>query len=894
MRRLLRRLQYWIHQRRLEQELAEEIETHRALKQKELEKSGLTDNEAVVESRRALGNTLLAREDARSTWITPWLDHLWQDIGYGLRQLRRNPGFTCIAALTLAIGIGANAAIFTIVNGILLESLPYKNPSQLVLMFEHLPNASGKFGFSPPDFEFIRSASRSFSGIAAYRTGTYELSGSGQSQRMTVARVSPDVFQVLGAAPAAGRLLTSEDDLSNSRVVILSDGLWSRAFGRDSSVIGRSLMLDRQPYTIVGIMPRTFEFPPRGAEFNGEPAEAFVPIAFSPIERQGWGMRYGNTLVARLKPGVTIDQARAELASLTTPLVEHYPQQISGFASGIKIPIVTFDQEVVGRSRRMLLMLMASVAMVLLIGCADVANLILTRSSSRQREIAIRSSLGAGPSRIFRQLLTEGLTLSVAGGTLALILAYSSKRLLISLAGETLPRAESISFNYRVIIFTAVVSLLTPLIFAVVPAIRAVFSADGAGLTHNTRSASHGRGRSRLLAGFVVAQVALALVLSVGAGLLVRSFMHLLSTDTGFRPEHVVRLTATLPSGRYVNGQLVRRFYEQAIEAAQHIPGVTHAAAGNDLPLAAAERRAFSAEGSARPIPVASRLIAPHWISTGYFEALGIPLVRGRLFSEADNRTTQSVVIINDAVARMLWPDGDPIGHRIKWGIETSFAPWMTIVGVVGDVKQSTLDVPAMPQVYVPTTQEADADFNSGLQRTINLVVRSNRDADSLIADLRTSFRQLDPDLPVKTQTLSDMIGDSLKPQRFSMGAVMLFAAIALVLAAIGIYGVLSNVVSQQRLEIGVRIALGATTADVIWMVLRRALTFMAAGVALGVAGAFGVTRLMSGLLYEVRPTDAIAFLGAALTLASLAFAASLVPAWRATRVDPLAALKTE
>jgi putative ABC transport system permease protein len=353
-------------------------------------------------------------------------------------------------------------------------------------------------------------------------------------------------------------------------------------------------------------------------------------------------------------------------------------------------------------------------------------------------------------------------------------------------------------------------------------------------------------------------------------------------------------VTATLPSGRYINGQQVRRFYQQAVEGAQRIPGVTHVAASNDLPLAAAERRAFSAEGSARPIPVASRLIAPHWTSAGYFEALGIPLVRGRFFSESDSQTTQPVVIINDAVARMLWPDGDPIGHRIKWGIEASLAPWMTIVGVVGDVKQSTLDVPAMPQVYVPTTQENDADFNSGLQRTVNLVVRSNRDADSLIADLRTSFRQLDPDLPVKTQTLSDMIGDSLKPQRFSMGAVMLFAAIALVLAAIGIYGVLSNVVSQQRLEIGVRIALGATSADVIWMVLRRALTFMATGVGIGVAGALGVTRLISGLLYEVRPTDAIAFLVAALTLSSLAFAASLIPAWRATRVDPLAALKTE
>jgi predicted permease len=894
MRKLFRRMQYLIRHRQLEKELAEEIDTHRALRQEQLAKSGLSESEAAAGSRRALGNTLLAREDARNAWIAPWLDHLWQDIGYGLRQLRRNPGFTCIAVVTLAIGIGANAAIFTIVNGILLESLPYKDPQQLVLMFEVLPNAANKFGFSPPDFEFVRTAATSFSGMAVYRTSTAELSGTGQAERLTVARVSPEAFSVLGAAPAGGRLLTAEDDLSASRVVILSDGLWARAFGRDPAAVGRSLVLDGLTYTVVGIMPRSFEFPPRGGEFNGGPAEAFLPIAFNRIERQGWGMRYSNNLVARLKPGVTIDQARSEIASLTRPLVEHYPQQILGFASGISIPIVPFDQEVVGRSVRTLTILMGAVAIVLLIGCADVANLILTRSSSRLLEIAIRSSLGAGPIRIFSQLLTEGLTLAAAGGTVALMFAYSLKRILISLAGEALPRAESISFNYRVIVFTTVVSLLTPLVFAVIPAIGTAFSAKAAGLTHNTRSVTPSRVRSRLLGSFVVAQVALALVLSVGAGLLVRSFLHLMNTETGFRPEQVVRLSANLPAGRYTDGQKVRAFYQQTLENVEHIPGVIHAAVANDLPLAAAERRSYSAEGNTRAIPAGSRMLAPHWTSAGYFETLGIPLKHGRVFTASDDQNSQPVVIINEAIARAVWPDGDPIGHRIKWGVETSLSPWMTIVGVVGDVKQSTLDVPSMPQVYLPTTQETDADFNSGLQRTVNLVVRSDREGDSLIGDLRAAVRQLDPNLPIKTQTLNEMIGDSLRPQRFSMGAVMLFAVIALLLATIGIYGVLQNVVSQQTQEIGVRIALGATTLDVIWMVLRHALTLIGIGAGIGVAGALGITRLMSGLLYEVHPTDGIAFIGAALTLAFLAFAASLVPAWRATRVDPLTALKAE
>jgi putative ABC transport system permease protein len=894
MRKLLRRIRYWMNRRRLERELAEEIESHRSMKEEDFARSGLPPNEAAASSRHAMGNSLLAREDSRGAWIAPWLDQLFQDIGYGLRQLRRNPGFTCIAVLTLATGIGANAAIFTIVNGILLESLPYKDPRELVLMFEHLPNASAKFGFSPPDFEFIRREARSFSIMAAYRTGPYELSGIGESQRLIAARVSPEVFAVLGATPAAGRLLTADDDSQRARVVLLSDGLWSRAFGRDPSAVGRSLMLDGVPYIVVGVMPRTFEFPPRGGELNSDPAEAFLPMSFSPVERQGWGMRYNNTVVARLKPGVTVDQAREEIASLVKPLIGQYPPQISGFSSGMTIPMAPFNEEVVGRSRRLLLVLMSAVALVLLIGCADVASLILTRSSSRQREMAIRASLGGGPMRIFRQLLTEGLTLAAAGGAMALVFAYVSRQILMAWAGEWLPRATSVAFNFRVVGFTAVVSLLTPLLFAVMPAVRAVLSNTGGGLTQNVRTATTSRSRSRLLGMFVVAQVALALVLSVGAGLLVRSFLHLLSTDTGFRPERVVRLTATLPLGRYNNGQRVRAFYQQAIEAAERIPGVTRAAAGNDLPLAAAERRAFTADGNAKPIPIASRLIAPHWVSSNYFDTLGIALKRGRFFTEADNQTSQPVIVINESVARLVWPDADPIGQRIKWGLDASFAPWMTIVGVVGDVKHGTLDVPAMPQVYVPTLQNGDPDFNSGLQRTINLVVRTKRDGDSVIADLRTSIRQIDPQLPVIAQTLPDMIGDSLRPQRFSTGAVMLFASIALLLAAIGIYGVLSNVVSQQTTEIGVRIALGATTSDVLWLVFRRALIFTAIGVGIGTTGALAVTRLMSSLLYGIRATDGITFFAAALALALLAFAASLIPAWRATRIDPLEALAAD
>ncbi|HEY2380064.1 MAG TPA: ABC transporter permease [Terriglobia bacterium] len=890
---LLRRLAYWFRQRRADRELVEEIETHRVLRQKEIEKSGLSPADAEQASRRAMGNVLLARENARSAWISSWLDQLWQDIRYGIRQLRSHPGFTCIAVATLAIGIGANTAVFTIVNGVLLESLPYKHPEQLVMMFERLPGWPEKFGFSPPDFELIRRESRSFSGMAAYRTASYELAGIAQPQRLSGVRVSSELFSVIGVEPFIGRPITSDEDRQQAHVVEISYGLWSREFGRDSSIIGRTIQLDREPYVIIGVMPRSFDFPSRGPKINGDPADVFLPISFSQEDREAWGMRYNNTVVARLGPGVTLDQARAEIASLVKPLIQHYPAMISGFITGLAIPVIPFDEEVVGTSRRMLLMLTAAVAMVLLIGCADVANLILTRSSSRQREMAIRSSLGAGPTRIFRQLLTEGLTLAAAGGALALLLAYGSKRLLLAFAGQTLPRAESISLNYRVAGFTALISLLTPLIFAVLPAFRAARFSDGDALKQSTRNSTPGQGRSRLLGIFLVAQVALALILSIGAGLLVRSFTRLMSTEPGFRPEQVIHIAITLPSGSYATGQAIKSFYREAVETMQRIPGVSTAGAGTDLPLSVRDRRTFTGEGTTRQIPASSRTIATTWASAGYLETLGIPIKRGRSLTDADTQSSPPVVIINEAVAQMLWPGTDPVGHRMKWGIDASETPWMTIIGVAGDVKQSTLDVPTIPQAYVPAFQEGDAAF-TGFNRTVHVVVRSSRDADSLIPELRTSIRQMDPELPVKAQTLTDVIGASLQPQRFSMSIVMLFAVIALGLSAIGIYGVLSNIVSQQTQEIGVRIALGATAGSVIWIVLRRALKFMTIGLGIGIIGAYGLTRLMAGLLYEVSPTDAVAFLGAAVALTLLAVAASLVPAWRAARIDPLTALKLE
>jgi len=468
---------------------------------------------------------------------------------------------------------------------------------------------------------------------------------------------------------------------------------------------------------------------------------------------------------------------------------------------------------------------------------------------------------------------------------------------LLYLAGKTLPRAESIGFDYRVLIFTGVLALVTPFLFGAVPAIRAAFRMDGEALKEHGRSETPGRTSARLAGGFVVAQFALALMLSVGAGLLARSFIRLLSTDPGFRPEQAASITLTLPSGRYNNGQQVRAFYEQALDAARRIPGTTAVAIGNDLLMAVRERRAFSGDADSRPIPDVSRLVAPTWVSPGCFESLGIPLKRGRLFTDSDRTGSLPVVVVNEKLARMLWPDNEPVGHRIRWGIDIpgNESPWMTVIGIVGDAKQAALEAPTLPQVYAPVFQEIDPFFGSVLLRTFNLISRSNRTPESLIGDLRGAVQHLDPALPVsRAQSLNSMISDSVRTQRFSTTVVMLFAAIALALSAIGIYGVLAKIIRQQSHEIGVRMALGATGGQLIWMVLRRALVLMSIGVGIGAAGALGLTRFMGGLLYEIQPTDATTFLGAAACLALLSVLASLIPAWRATRIDPLIALRAE
>ena len=823
------------------------------------------------------------------------LDVLRQDVRYGLRNLRRSAGFTAVAIAALAIGIGANTAVFSIVDGVLFKALPYPHPEQLVVVFESLGGPLDRSGFSPPDFETLRHHATSFTDLAAYRNLSYELSGVGQSVRVKAAKVTPSLFSVLNANPALGRTLTQEDDSSNAAVVVLSFGTWAGVFGRDPNVIGRTIALDRRPYTIVGVMREPFTFPPRGSAINGEPAALFVPMSFTPFELQAFGMMYNSSVVGRLKPGVTLDAARSEIQVATKRVIEGYPPPLKEFSQGVKIPIGPLDEEVVGRSRSLLLLLMGAVGVVLLIACGDVANLMLMRAGGRQRELAVRSAMGASPARVVRQLLTESVVLAVLGTAFGLLLGYWTMRVFQSLAGTTLPRAESIGFDWRVVLFTATLGLVTPLLFGLLPALRTAGAAAFAALKEGAYSTA-GVGRQRLLRGLVVGQFALALMLSVAAGLFVRSFLRVLATDPGFRVDHVVNTMTTLPTGRYSNGQMVKAFYVQAVDAAQQIPGVALAGASTDRPLDIRERRALHTGSERAAGPSRSRLVAATWTVGRYFEALGIPLKRGRFFTDADGRSGQPVVIISETLARDVWGDADPVGRQIKWGIEVSRAPWMTVVGVVGDIKQGPLDAETLPLVYEPLAQEVTDDMRGVIlpfYSEVSLVTRTTGGVEPTMSALRASLQRADPALPPATiEQLADIVNDSVRPRRFSMSVIAAFAIVALGLAAMGIYGVLANVVLEQTREIGLRLALGATSGDVLWLVFRRALVMAAAGVAIGTAGALAITQVMAGLLYQIRPTDAVTFFGAALLLGGLAAAASLIPAWRATRVDPIVALR--
>jgi predicted permease len=890
---LARRLRMLLHRRQFDADLEEEMRLHLELCQQERLESGMGADDARAAARRRFGNVTALREKSHTAWGWEWFEQFVQDVCYGLRMLRKSRGFTFVAVLTLALGIGANAAIFSVVNAVLLSPLPYADSQRLVLVKEVLPSAGAMpVGVSGPDITPIRKLSHVFDGLAGFRVWTYELSGSGEPERVTANRVSSDLFSVLGMQPVLGRSFSAEEELPGHSVTVISYGLWQRRFGGSPDVLGQTVNLDRRAYTIIGVTPQGFVFPLPGMG-QGLGADLWVPLALSNEELSDFGDNFSWTVVARLKPGIALTQANAELQLVARGVLELYQQ----WASHAHISLGDFQlglvaqplrEEVTGPLKLTLWMLLGAVSFVLLIACVNVANLLLMRASGRQKETAVRIAIGAGRLRLLRQFLVEGLLLSALGGLLGLALAWWFRDVMEAAMPASIPQFRPIGLSWPVLLFAFLLVALTGCVFGAVPAFWASRTDVNPSLQASSRGHSQGPDHRRLRTIFVVVEVALSIIVLVGAGLLLRSFQRVLNSNPGFRPERVLTASMDLPPTQYSSSEQTSAFYKQLLNRLQQNPGIVAVGGSTDLPLLGQWDHAFTPEGY-RPLLHATVNLCYHSVILGdYLQAMGIPLLRGRYFNEYDGSQATPVLLISDALARKYWPGQDALGKRLKWGPPESNDPWLTVVGIVGDVKQGPLDTAAALHTYQPYAQ-LDGP------RSLRIGVRTQGDPAAVAAEVRAAVWSLDRQLALgSVRTMDEVLSRSTASRRFTLMLLGGFAALALLLAAVGIYGVLAYSVARRTHEIGVRLALGAGRDDVLRLVLGYGLRMTLIGLVLGAAGALALTRLFRSLLYEVGPADPLTFGTVLLLLTCVALAASYVPARRAMRVDPIVALRYE
>ncbi len=821
------------------------------------------------------------------------MNSLWQDIRYGLRTLAKNPGFTVIALLTLALGIGANTAIFSVVNAVLLRPLPFAHSDRIVAIGESLPGFSSTMPMNAPDYRAFSERQRSFETLAIYGDKHFDLSGEGRPERVEGARISSSLFPLLGVAPVMGRSFTNEEEAAGHNLVIVSDGLWKRHFGSDLNIVGRTVALDRIPYTVVGVMPAGFQFPLKGQQWNSEPADLWVPMAFTPAEIEGWGNMYNHSVLARLKPGVTLAQAQADAKATMAQVEKFYPAKFVAYLNGrhINALLTPLNTAITRDVRAPLLVLLVAVGVVLLIACANVANLLLARAARRQREVAVRVALGAGRWRLIRQLLSESLLLGVGSGVAALAVGYWGIAALKDLAPAGLPRINEVSVDGRVLIFAMALSVATSVLFGIIPALQAAHVDPQQSLKEGRRGAGPAHGHRRLQSALIVSQMALAIMLLIGAGLLVRSFARLIDQDPGFRQDRVLTMTVSLPLNAYPQGSQVRGFFEELLSRASSLPVASNVGLSTDLPLDAQERDAPEIEGRD---PGTFPGLAQSWIMGDYFGAMGITLKRGRMFTADERVGKPDVVIVSEAAARLYWPNQDPIGKRLRF-----MGPrWRTVIGVASDVKEASMQADAAPHTYTPYLQEPDDVVTSTTLdefRVLHLAVRTPSDPSAISSALRETIASLDPQIAVgDVKTMETTVRESLAPQRFNLFLLGLFAVLAVFLAAVGVYGVLSYAVTQRTREIGIKIALGARRANLLGDILREGMSLTLAGALIGLSGAFLLTRLMASLLYGVTAHDPLTFAVVVVLLACVSLAACYIPARRATRIDPLVALRHE
>ncbi|MFP5261897.1 MAG: ADOP family duplicated permease [Blastocatellia bacterium] len=839
--------------------------------------SELSDNSLLVRglkrTERAAGPEIVALGAGRGNMFAD----LWQDLRFGVRMMRKHRGFTFIAVLTLALGIGANTAIFSLVNAVLLRPLPYSDPDRLVTLVKSYPQKGlDSWGLSQADFAMYRDQNHVFEKMAGFTSTGFNLTGAGEPERLRGVSVTADFFSVLGVEPVVGRVFRPEEDVPGKNLVcVLSYGFWQRRFGGDPQIIGTSLNLNGTPTEVVGVMRQGFGFP--------DPiADVWVPLGLNPQKRNP----YNLTAIARLKPGTSPSEARVE----TTTIMWNEARQGDApppEGADLKTIVTPLKKLITGETQKPLVVLLGAVGFVLLIACANVANLLLARATSRAREMAVRLALGASPRRVVRQLITESLLLALAGAAAGTALAWWGVRMIGRLPVEGIPRIDEVTVNGPVLMFTAGVAVLTGLLFGLAPALRAYKLGFSAGMREGLRGSASASSR-RMNNALVAAQFALSVVLLVGAGLLLKSFQRLMSVDPGFQPDRVLSLRLSLPARKYSSPEQTSQFYRSLLEQVRGLPGVRDAGAISNLPFGSGRTSdGYVVEGHEPPLSSVYPNAQIRIVSQGYFQSLGIALLRGRDFSEADLGSSPPVAVVDETLALQYWPDGNAVGKRIRYGWATGPDAWMTIVGVVGGVKHRSLTETIEPHLYIPYTQDP--------QPSMYLVVRTAGDPAAVTSLVGGKIQGLDPDLPIySVRTMTELVGRTLNSQRLTNLLLTAFSLLAVVLAAVGIYGVMSVYVSSRTTEFGIRLALGAEPRDLMRSILRQGMRLTAVGVLAGAAGAAALTRAIAGLLFEVSATDPVVYSGAALLLAAVAFAACYIPARRGSRVDPLVALRYE
>ena len=870
---------------RKEREMDEEMRFHIEAHAADLVGRGVAQQEALRQARVEFGGIETVKEECRDALGVSFLETLAQDVRQGIRGMLRTPVFTAIALIVLALGIGANTAIFSVVDAVLLRPLAYRDSDRLVTI---LMNGDGPV--SAGNYIDWRDQSRSFTAVSAAEAWSPNLTGIDSPEHIPGLKVTQDLFPMLGIGPMLGRLFVpGEDKEGADREVILSHKLWQRRFSSDPNVLGKAIVLDGNGYVIVGVMPQQFQFAP----FWATKAELWVPGAFGPGVHAGGG---SLRLFARLKDGVSLTQARAEIASITARLEQQYP------GTNRNVVVTPLKEKVVGPIETPLLVLLAAVAFVLLITCANVAHMLLARAATRQKEIAVRAALGARRGRLIRQFLTESLLLGGAGGVLGLLIAVLGTRALIAMSPTNIPRVQTVSIDLHAALFLFAATILTSVGFGLVPAFQASSVNVNDTLKEGGRSGGEGVQRNHLRSLLVVSEFALALMLLIGAGLMIRTFAALAAVDPGFNPHNVISMIVSVAGSKEADAGRRELFYRQLIERVRSLPGVQAAGAINHLPLAGdLWGWHFAIEGRPKPRPGEAPGAVYRMVTPGYFAAMRLPIVRGRDITDSDNATAPGVIIINQQAARQYWPGEDPLGKRVSFDDDTKNPKtWLTIVGIAKDAKQDSWTDKATPEAYLAAFQNHDYLGDSGTEASshmdyITLVVRTAGDPAAVASAMKEAAWSFDHNLAIsQVVTMDGVVSEANAQPRFEMLLLTIFAAVALVLAAVGIYGVISYSASRRTHEIGVRMSLGATRGDVLLLVVRQGMWLAVAGSVSGIAGALLLSRLMAKLLYGVQPTDPATFGAVAAGLGVVAMLACYIPARRAMHIDPMAALRYE